>query len=997
MASTNEEILIKLKALDELTPVMLKALQSMEESSSKMSQALDDVGKASVKTQEQTENLHGGVISLAAGFTLVKEAVEVVHAAFEKVEQFFEKAIEESLEAEKAFNRMQGALISTGKYTKDLSEELREYAEATQEATGASAETIQNIIAQGVQMGLSVEKAQELEEATRKLAAATGDTLEGAFSTMQASLAGQTRGLGKVLPQIKELGTAQLKAGEQIDIVNKALNAQYELYVGSFAGGLAQAKSGVNDVYKEIGKMITQNPIVIAGLEAFNEIIFGIAHSLEDANKWLKAHQSLMTEIVQVVKIATVVTGVLVAGWVLMGTVIPFVTAVMGALATSVSLYGVAGTIAANATALLDAALAILAAPITLVILAVVALTAAFYKWPGLFDILIGGIKALIGIALLPLTGALGALAIGIGAIVGVFKKDWGAALDSAGKKMIELNASLVTGGIEQVKFGAASIAAGKSAKEGGEAAAKAMEEANVAASKAAAAAANLQKTYDGFKVGTMKQRQELEAQVSQRNEDLKQFTNYLDNKKRLAISYAQEQEAEVNKVRADALKGAGGGESKSADAQVALDAETAKQAQLKVIRDKGLIDIDQYNEAAMASNMRSQQAQLQMDTAFATARAEALGDGPASFTERMALKKQQFDQELALSKQKAEEAGATSDQIRQMELDKTNNFYQQQLEMTKVNRDQEIMEANAHTLALADALGTSEAGFQLKQQAAEQQFQIELQARLQRASQEGATDDQIMQLRESALSDNLERRKQLKLRYIEDDMKKNEMLGNNWQVTLDKMRLAQEKDGKLLGTIRGVQQTQEFKGTQDFLSNVSSLRSSKSKEAFEIGKKAAIAQATVNTFLAATEAYASLAAIPIVGPILGAVAAAAAVAAGFVQIQNINSQQFSQAHGGIDDIPDNMSNKTFLLNGGERVVQPEANKKLTAFLDSQDQKGKDGGPSGGGPVYNITLNYGGNGSQEDARKMAEMVVDQIRQMSERGQPIMSDKGIVKS
>ena len=64
-------------------------------------------------------------------------------------------------------------------------------------------------------------------------------------------------------------------------------------------------------------------------------------------------------------------------------------------------------------------------------------------------------------------------------------------------------------------------------------------------------------------------------------------------------------------------------------------------------------------------------------------------------------------------------------------------------------------------------------------------------------------------------------------------------------------------------------------------------------KKAFEIQKAANIANATIDTYKAATGAYASLSGIPVVGPVLGAAAAAAAIAAGLVNIKNIASQKF--------------------------------------------------------------------------------------------------------
>ena len=59
---------------------------------------------------------------------------------------------------------------------------------------------------------------------------------------------------------------------------------------------------------------------------------------------------------------------------------------------------------------------------------------------------------------------------------------------------------------------------------------------------------------------------------------------------------------------------------------------------------------------------------------------------------------------------------------------------------------------------------------------------------------------------------------------------------------------------------------------------------------AFEANKKIQIAQTTISTLAAAVEAYKSMAGIPVVGPILGAAAASAALATGFLQIKQIKA-----------------------------------------------------------------------------------------------------------
>jgi hypothetical protein len=105
-----------------------------------------------------------------------------------------------------------------------------------------------------------------------------------------------------------------------------------------------------------------------------------------------------------------------------------------------------------------------------------------------------------------------------------------------------------------------------------------------------------------------------------------------------------------------------------------------------------------------------------------------------------------------------------------------------------------------------------------------------------------------------------------------------------------------------------------------DTLSNLSELfqgRSQKSQErAFKVQKAAQIGQATIDTFKAATGAYSSMASIPVVGPVLGGVAAAAAVAAGLLNIKKIAATKFE---GG-----------TVPSGGGEGVSMPSASSIMS-------------------------------------------------------------------
>lgn len=816
----------------------------------------DALTPAMEKVQESLKGFHGSIVSLDSALNLFKTAGEAVNKVYTFTAEVFTKAFHEALEGEKATNRLRGALIQTGNYTTTLNHQLNENAEALEKLVGANGETVKSMIATGLQMGLNVQQAQEMERAARQLAAANGIEVQEAFSALNASLMGNSRALGKLIPQVKELGSAQLKQGEAIKIVNEATTAAYGIYQASLPAAVERANVAFDNIYKAIGSAITQSPVlktaINAAADAFNRITALIEENREEITQWINAG------IIQAAK------------------AIPLLVTAFGVLdETIVSITNVFRMAIAGFTIAIEAVVNLASK-----------LPNSMFKTLGID---IEGAKT---------------------------------SLDSFKNAMFE-NIMASQQSLETRKKGLEAIRTvvqdyANTVEASGNISAEAHKKSTGAAEQEFVAQSNINKVvkergalYAGIDIGTAKQREALQAQVQDRDGDLKDFQAYLTAKQRLAIDAQVEETMEVNKVRAEALKGAGGATEGGAAAQVELDAETKKQASLKAIRDQGIITEQEYHDAKLANQQRMEEISFQM--------------------------------------------------------------------------------ANAHAIAKADALGESEAGFMAKQALDEQHFQLELQQKLARAEMEGATDMEIMALKESLNQEHLARVKEQKEEFLNRDIEQNERLGNQWAVTLGKIRLEQEKHGVVLGTIRGVQQSQEFKAVTQSLTDLSSLRNGHSKKAFEVGKAAAIAQATINTFLAATAAFSAMASIPYVGPALGAAAAAAAIAAGIINVQNIAAQKFNpggQADEGMDSIPQSLSGKSFVLSGGERVVQPSANKDLTSFLNNA--KGTTVGPS-----YSITLHYNGSGGEQDARRMADIVIKEIRAASERGMPVISSKGII--
>jgi hypothetical protein len=163
-------------------------------------------------------------------------------------------------------------------------------------------------------------------------------------------------------------------------------------------------------------------------------------------------------------------------------------------------------------------------------------------------------------------------------------------------------------------------------------------------------------------------------------------------------------------------------------------------------------------------------------------------------------------------------------------------------------------------------------------------------------------------------------------------------------------------------------------------------------------GKATAIAQTTIDTYLAAQKAYASLVGIPIVGPALAGVAAGIAVAGGLMNVKKILSVQVpstggSGGGGGIPSAPAPAASKfasggyvtgqgtstsdsiPAMLSNGESVINANSTAMFGGLLNQINQAGggapiqTPGGNSGATPIIKTYVVASDMTSQQEADK----------------------------
>ncbi|WP_424585478.1 hypothetical protein [Acinetobacter baumannii] len=158
------------------------------------------------------------------------------------------------------------------------------------------------------------------------------------------------------------------------------------------------------------------------------------------------------------------------------------------------------------------------------------------------------------------------------------------------------------------------------------------------------------------------------------------------------------------------------------------------------------------------------------------------------------------------------------------------------------------------------------------------------------------------------------------------------------WQQHTQRMLLIDQTYNREKASL-GLQSASEtLGGMADLMGGLLGEQSAGYKAMFAMSKAFAVAQALINAPQTFSNVYTSVSAIPLIGPYIAPALAAAAVGVQLAQAAQIKQTSLTgMAHNGIDNVP---AEGTWLLDGGERVLNPNQNKDLTNYLSNQKDRG---------------------------------------------------------
>lgn len=268
----------------ELVAEVKGALQRMEDFHRKSADALGKVEK-SMSSVETAVGKIGGAFTALKGVA----AAALSFIAVDKIKDFVGASISAASEQEAAIGKLNAAMRSSGDFSEAASRDFEAFAAEMQKTTRHGDDAVVSQLALAKSFGASNEQAKTMVRAASELAAATGDSLEGAVQKLGKTLTGNAGKLAQQIPALKDFTEEELKAGAALDLIAERFAGMAAAEIQTFGGALEQTTGLWGELQEAVGNIIVQNEDVVAAVRAVGAAFGGMGELIGENSEGLKA------------------------------------------------------------------------------------------------------------------------------------------------------------------------------------------------------------------------------------------------------------------------------------------------------------------------------------------------------------------------------------------------------------------------------------------------------------------------------------------------------------------------------------------------------------------------------------------------------------------------------------------------------------------------------------------------------------------------------------
>lgn len=219
---------------------------------------------------------------ITKGMLTAGAAIAAATVVGQKLVEVMGEAIQAAAEQEEAVNRLNNALRLQGTYTDKVSQEFQDMATEMSKNSRFADEAINQVQQRLTAIGGVVpQQMRAATQATLDLASVLGIDLPQAASLMAKAAQGETAMLERQIPALKGLISEHMSYAEVLRLVNREIGGSAQADMNSFAAKQANMAKAWGEVLEEMGKFITESPIIRAAMDKIAQGMNNIADGLK--------------------------------------------------------------------------------------------------------------------------------------------------------------------------------------------------------------------------------------------------------------------------------------------------------------------------------------------------------------------------------------------------------------------------------------------------------------------------------------------------------------------------------------------------------------------------------------------------------------------------------------------------------------------------------------------------------------------------------------------
>ncbi len=190
-----------------------------------------------------------GIAKMVSGFVSVAAVIGVVKKAFD----FAKDSSNKFAEAQANLAKMSLSFANNNKLTEQSLKNIINLSSELQKKSIYGDDELQKQAAYLANLGLTEQQIKDTLNAAVDLASSGIASIDTAVEGIGRSYLGVTKGIGTLLPEIKNLTEEQLKAGAATEIINKRFGGMAEVMASTVSGTRAQFSNLFGDFQEKIG------------------------------------------------------------------------------------------------------------------------------------------------------------------------------------------------------------------------------------------------------------------------------------------------------------------------------------------------------------------------------------------------------------------------------------------------------------------------------------------------------------------------------------------------------------------------------------------------------------------------------------------------------------------------------------------------------------------------------------------------------------------------